>query len=212
MRSMRPETGSPAEIARKEQDQQQAPPEDRHRVAGEGGAHQRLDHRRCALTAAITPAGMPSTSASSMAARRARWWRETASGLGRAPSRGVMIEVPKSPCRMFAHIVEELRQTGWSSPSRAQHLEALGGDAALAAHLDGIARHQADQHEGDEHQCQKGGQREAARLRMKPSMAVSSAVHRHPSRRRRRGDGPLRRVQSISHRHHRIHGARAGTL
>ena len=39
----------PAEVARKEDDQQQAPPEDRHGVADQGRAHQRLVEPRAAL-------------------------------------------------------------------------------------------------------------------------------------------------------------------
>ena len=50
-----------------------------------------------------------------------------------------------------AHLVAQLRQP-------------LRGNAALAAaHLNGVARHQTDHHEGDEHQCNEcwDGERKA---------------------------------------------------
>ncbi|MEI2612898.1 MAG: hypothetical protein V9G20_30005 [Candidatus Promineifilaceae bacterium] len=69
--AMRPETGVQPSVAGKEDDQQQAPPEDRHGIADERGAHQsagRTSEPR--LTAAKMPAGMPMTMARIMREER----------------------------------------------------------------------------------------------------------------------------------------------
>ena len=54
---MRPDTGVQPKLHGKEQDQQQPPPEDGHRVPGEGYAHHRVVEHRSALYPGDDPGG-----------------------------------------------------------------------------------------------------------------------------------------------------------
>ena len=99
----------PAERRREDDDQQQPPPEDRHRGAGEGEAHQPVVERRCRADRG--------DHADRQADRRSRTsWRRptvrrspgTASGTRSTPARWVTSEVPRSPLRDAALVVEVL--------------------------------------------------------------------------------------------------------
>ena len=109
MRSMRPETGVQPQHAGEQHDQQQAPPEDRHRVAGERRAHQRLVERRAALDRR-EDAGRDAEQ------RRAKSMAQSDSSsvAGKSVGNSLQdrlvgeIETPKSPCSTLPDIVEEL--------------------------------------------------------------------------------------------------------
>ena len=160
---MRPETGVKPSCHREEHDEQQAPPEDRHGIADQRHASSAPGRRQLPrLTAATRRPARRSATANSMAKN------DSSSVAGNSVRNSVSTfcwvtsETPKSPCSMLPDIVEEL------PPDRlveaefvAEHRQPLGRDAVLAdAHLDRIARHQPDRHEGQEHQRDEGRDRQ----------------------------------------------------
>ena len=213
MRSMRPETGVRCRVVGHEQDEHEAPPEDGHGIAGERGAHQRLVVDAAAPRRGYDPGGNAEHDG------EAAWRRSVSSRVaGKSVSElgqhrvlgddgGAEIAVQEGPDiveellpdrLVEAHFVPEHRR---GAPDRNATL--------AAAHLDGIARHQADQHEGDEHQGQKGRQRErrAPQDETGTWLVISLKAIRPAAGGETDGfvDRSIRR-----HRRHRIHGARAG--
>ncbi len=149
-----------------EHDQQQTPPEDRHRVAGDRQAHQRLVVQAAAARCGDGAGGQPDQRREQhRAQRQLDRCREQRGELGEhllvGGQRGAEVAVQQLP-----HVVDKLLPNRLVQAELvAEHRQPLRADAALAdAHLHRIARHQPDRDEGDEHQRDEGGyrQREAA--------------------------------------------------
>ena len=142
------------QCVRHHQNEDQAPPENRHRIAGQGNAHQRL------IINAAAPRG--GDDAGRNAERDRKDHRAKCQFEGRRKQRQEFVEdrclgddrdaevaMQKAP-----DIIAELLPDRPVKPHLVHEFGmALGRDAALAApHLDRISRHQPDHHEGDEHQ------------------------------------------------------------
>ena len=155
--------GRPAELHREEQDQQQPPPEDRHRIAGERHAHDAVVEYRVA------------SHGGDHARRNADDEREQdrAGGEldGRGEQRGELAHhrllrdhrLAEVPVQHAADIDAVLDEHGPVEPVFLEQRRMPGGiDAALARHgLDRIARHDPDQEEGEQRHADEGRDDEA---------------------------------------------------
>ena len=101
------------------------------------------------FTAAITPGGMPTTTANSIAHSDSSIVAGKSCRNSCSTGSCVTIEVPKSPLQHLPDVVQELPPHRLVEAELVAQLgQALRIDAALAgADLDRIARHQVDQHE-----------------------------------------------------------------
>ena len=137
----------------------QAPPEDRHGIAGERHAHHAMVEDRVSLrTAAMMPAGSPST--------RAKMMAQSASSMvaGNSVENSLQhrllgdIDLPRSPLQDAGQIDPVLDDERLVEAVFLAELRVAGGiDAALAGkRFDGIARHEADQEEGQQRDPDEG--------------------------------------------------------
>ena len=165
-----------------EHDQQQAPPEDRHRIAGDRESHQRLVVQAAATRGCDGAGGQPDQHREQhRGERQLDRGREQRSELGEhlliGGQRHAEVAVQQLP-----HVVEELLPHRLVEPQFMPKLrQALRRDAALAyTHFDRITRHQADRHEGDEHQRdeRRDRQRQAAQQESKHRGLISSGRRR----------------------------------
>ena len=152
----------PAETFRKEHHEQEAPPEDRHGIAGERHAHEHVIIGRAPLdrgdgAGRNADADRQDQSAERELERRREEREEFGQHLLIGDDRG-----PEIPVKQLPHIDEELFPYGQVEAELMTELgETLGRYAVLAdPDLDGIARHQPDRDEGHEHQRHESGQRQ----------------------------------------------------
>jgi hypothetical protein len=153
----------PAEDAREQDDQQQAPPEDRHGKAGERGAHKEMVERRAAIDPGDHPGRQPDQGAEQDAGDREldRRRKQREELLDHRLPRGD--RAAEVAMRQIAEVGEVLL------PERLvvtelgpQHGMALGGDPPLAdQEFDRIARDQPDQHERDDGDPEEGRDQDA---------------------------------------------------
>jgi hypothetical protein len=146
------------EIDREEQDQQQAPPEDRHGEAGQRRAHQRVIDEGAA-PGRRDHAGRDAEDrreqhgADGQFQRRREQRREFGQDRRLRRDRGAEIAVrdlPEIVEKLFPHRLVE-------TELMAEMGQTLGRDAALAGTgLDRVARHEPDRDEGEEGDGQEG--------------------------------------------------------
>ena len=87
--AMRPDTGVQSELHREQQDQQQSPPEDRHRIAGERDPHDAV------IEDGVAPDRRHDAGRQAEASARTAWRRPTARSVAGNKRR----RIPKSPAR-----------------------------------------------------------------------------------------------------------------
>ncbi len=147
--------GGPVKPFGDQHDQQQAPPKNRHRKAGDGNPHQRLVIPAAAFHGRCRASWNADQHREQHGGKRQfNCCRKQSKELGEnffiGDDGGAKVAVQKGP-----DIVEELFPNGLiQSEILAEFGKPLRADPTLPyPHLDRIARHQADRDKGDEHQC-----------------------------------------------------------
>ena len=202
---MRPETGVRFKLNRDDENEHQAPPENRHRETGKRDAHQGViddspSSRRRDDTRRYPKQQREEHRAQRKLDRRRKEGQELLDhGLGRDQ------RCAEIAMREVAHVAQELLP---DRPVEAVLMEQqrvpFGRDAALAgAHFDGIAGDEADRQEGQE------GDREKGRdyLERAPE---DEADHRRGPESGRRDYRPACLISTIARRRRRTRGDRAG--
>ena len=163
---MRPEHRQEAELDRDEHDEQQAPPEDRHRIAEQRHGHQRLVEHAAALDGGDRAGRHADENREHhgeerQLQRRRKQRQELGQHLLLRRQRHAEVAVQELP-----HIVEELPPQRLVEPELVAEVgEPFGRNPMLAdPDLDGVAGDEADRDEGEKHQRQKrrDRQRDAA--------------------------------------------------
>ena len=155
--------GRPAELHREEQDQEQTPPEDRHRIAGERHAHDAVVEHRVAAHRGEHAGGNADDEREQDGAdgeldrRREQRGELAQHGLLRDHR---LAEVALQHAADVDAVLDEHRPV--EPVLLEQRRVARGVDAALARHgLDRIARHDPDEEEREQRHAEKGRDDEA---------------------------------------------------